>query len=326
MSRRVLVTGAAGFLGSHLCDALLAEGNEVVGIDNLLTGCARNLQHLRNESRFMFAEVDVCQSFDFGAVDYVFHFACPASPVDYMIHGVPTLQVGSYGTFNTLEVARKYGAKFLISSTSECYGDPLEHPQSETYWGNVNPIGPRSVYDEAKRFSEAVTMAYHRYFHVDTRIVRIFNTYGPRLQLNDGRVISNFMKQALSEEDLTVYGDGLQTRSFCYVADEIEGILRLAHSDEHLPTNIGNPAEFTMLECAERVLKVTGSKSQIRFKPLPQDDPKQRRPDITKARQLLGWEPRIDLETGLRLSLDYFREALDGALGNELSTTVSICT
>jgi len=307
---KTLVTGGAGFLGSHLCDALIADGHEVVCVDNLITGKARNLQHLRNEPRFEFVQADVCKPFDFGPVDYVFHFASPASPVDYMVHGVPTLQVGSVGTFNALDLARKYNAKFFLASTSECYGDPLEHPQPETYWGNVNPVGPRSVYDEAKRFAEAATMAYHRYFGVDTHIVRIFNTYGPRLQLNDGRVISNFMKQAIRGEDLTVYGDGLQTRSFCYVADEIEGIMRLAYSDEHLPTNIGNPGEFTMIEAAELVLKVTKSNSKIRFEPLPQDDPKQRQPDITKAKQLLGWEPKIDLETGLRLSLDYFREAV----------------
>lgn len=309
-SRRALVTGGAGFLGSHLCDALLAEGWNVVVVDNLITGRRANLAHLRHESRFEFVEKDICEPFDVGRVDYVFHFASPASPVDYMIHGIPTLKVGSLGTFHALDVARKYGAKFFVSSTSECYGDPLEHPQKETYWGHVNPIGPRSVYDEAKRFTEAVTMAYHRYHKVDTRIVRIFNTYGPRLQLNDGRVVSNFMKQALRGEPLTVYGDGKQTRSFCYVSDEIDGFLRLSKSDEHLPVNIGNPHEFTILECAQQVLKATGSKSSIRYEPLPQDDPKQRRPDITKARQLLQWEPKIDLESGLRLSLDYFKKAV----------------
>ncbi len=309
-SRRALVTGGAGFLGSHLCDALLAEGWNVVVVDNLITGRRANLAPLRHESRFEFVEKDICEPFDVGRVDYVFHFASPASPVDYMIHGIPTLKVGSLGTFHALDVARKYGAKFFVSSTSECYGDPLEHPQKETYWGHVNPIGPRSVYDEAKRFTEAVTMAYHRYHKVDTRIVRIFNTYGPRLQLNDGRVVSNFMKQALRGEPLTVYGDGKQTRSFCYVSDEIDGFLRLSKSDEHLPVNIGNPHEFTILECAQQVLKATGSKSSIRYEPLPQDDPKQRRPDITKARQLLQWEPKIDLESGLRLSLDYFKKAV----------------
>jgi len=305
---RALVTGGAGFLGSHLCDALLAEGYSVIAADNLVTGRRSNLDHLSNEARFDFRQIDINQPFDCGKVDYVFHFASPASPVDYTQHGIATLKVGSLGTFHALDAALKYGAKYLVSSTSECYGDPLEHPQKETYWGNVNPIGPRSVYDEAKRFTEAVTMAYHRYHQVDTRIARIFNTYGPRMQPNDGRVIPNFMKQALRGEDLTVYGDGSQTRSFCYVGDEIEGLLRLAKSAEHLPVNIGSPSEFTILECAQRVLAVTGSKSKIRHQPLPQDDPKQRRPDITKAKTLLGWEPKIDLETGLRMSLDYFRK------------------
>jgi dTDP-glucose 4,6-dehydratase len=308
--QRALVTGGAGFLGSHLCDALLAEGWNVVCVDNLLTGRTANINHLQNDSRFEFINKDICQPFDVGSVDYVFHFASPASPVDYTEHGIETLQVGSFGTFHALDIATKYNAKYLVSSTSECYGDPLEHPQKETYWGNVNSIGPRSVYDEAKRFTEAVTMAYHRYHKVDTRIARIFNTYGPRLQLNDGRVVSNFMKQALRGEPLTVYGDGNQTRSFCYVSDEIDGFLRLSKSNEHLPVNIGNPTEFTILECAQLVLKVTGSKSKIAYEPLPQDDPKQRRPDITKARTLLGWEPKIQLEEGLRLSLDYFRTAL----------------
>jgi len=307
---RALVTGGAGFLGSYLCEALLAEGYSVLAVDNLLTGREINLAHLVRESRFELRRLDIIQPFDTGAVDCVFHFASPASPVDYMVHGVETLQVGSLGTFHALDVARRYGAKFFLASTSECYGDPLEHPQKETYWGNVNPVGPRSVYDEAKRFSEAATMAYHRYYKLDTRIVRIFNTYGPRMQLNDGRVIPNFMKQALRGGDLTVYGDGSQTRSFCYVTDEIEGILRLARSQEHQPVNIGNPNEFTMVECAQRVLAVTGSKSKLAFEPLPQDDPKQRRPDISRARALLLWEPKTDLETGLRLSLDYFRQAV----------------
>ncbi len=306
---RALVTGGAGFLGSHLCDALLADGYSVIVVDNLLTGRLSNLDHLRNDARFEFREIDINQPFDCGHVDFVFHFACPASPVDYMKHGIETLKVGSQGTLHALDLARKYGAKYLISSTSECYGDPLEHPQKETYWGHVNPIGPRSVYDEAKRFSEALTMAYHRYHKVDTRIARIFNTYGPRMQLNDGRVVPNFMKQALRGEDLTVYGDGSQTRSFCYVSDEIEGFIRLAKSSEHFPVNIGNPVEFTILECAKRVLAVTESKSKIRYEPLPEDDPKQRRPDITKAKTLLGWEPKIDLATGLRMSLEYFRKA-----------------
>lgn len=289
---------------------MLAEGHTVVAVDNLLTGRLSNLEHLACESRFKFELHDICEPFDYGKVDYVFDFASPASPVDYMTHPVETLRVGSLGVFNALDVARKYNARFLISSTSECYGDPLEHPQRETYWGHVNPIGPRSVYDEAKRFAEAATMAYARYHKVDTRIVRIFNTYGPRLQLIDGRVISNFMRQAMRGEDLTVYGDGLQTRSFCYVSDEIDGILRLAHSDERLPTNIGNPREFTILECAELVLKVTSSRSRIVFEPLPVDDPKQRCPDISKAWQKLCWQPKIDLEAGLRLSMDYFRKCL----------------
>jgi dTDP-glucose 4,6-dehydratase len=305
--QRALVTGGAGFLGSHLCDRLLAEGYSVVVADNLLTGRLSNLEHLRSEPHFEFRQIDINEPFDCGQVDYVFHFASPASPVDYMIHGIDTLRVGSLGTFHALDIARKYNAKFLVSSTSECYGDPHEHPQKETYWGNVNTIGPRSVYDEAKRFTEAATMAYHRYHKVDTRIVRIFNTYGPRMQINDGRVIPNFMKQALRGEDITIYGDGHQTRSFCYVSDEIDGFIRLSRSAEHLPVNIGNPHEFTMLECAKVVLAVTGSKSKLKFEPLPQDDPKQRQPDITKARTLLGWDPQIALDAGLRLSLDYFR-------------------
>ena len=311
MSRkRAMVTGGAGFLGSHLCDALIGEGYSVIAVDNLLTGRESNLRHLANEPGFEFRKLDINDAFDCGKVDYVFHFACPASPVDYLQHGIETLKAGSLGTLNTLEVARRYGARYLIASTSECYGDPLEHPQRESYWGHVNPIGPRSVYDEAKRFSEALTMAYHRHHELDTRIARIFNTYGPRMQLNDGRVIPNFMKQALRGEDLTVYGNGSQTRSFCYVSDEIEGFLRLSKSSEHLPVNIGNPTEFTVLECAKRVLAVTGSKSKLRLEPLPQDDPKQRCPDISKAKKLLGWEPKIDLETGLRTSLEYFRQAV----------------
>ena len=307
---RALVTGGAGFLGSHLADALLAEDWKVVVVDSLITGRVANIEHLRNEPRFELIEKNICDPFDPGKVDYVFHFASPASPVDYGLHGIHTLKVGSFGTFHALGVAKKYGAKYLVSSTSECYGDPLEHPQRETYWGHVNPIGPRSVYDEAKRFTEAVTMAYRRYHHIDTRIARIFNTYGPRMQINDGRVVPNFMKQALVGEDLSIYGDGSQTRSFCYVSDEIEGFLRLSKAEEHLPVNIGNPSEFTILECAQLVLKITGSRSRIRYEPLPQDDPKQRRPDITKARKLLGWEPKIDLETGLRRSLEYFKKAV----------------
>src|SRR5215813_13507848 len=307
---RVLITGGAGFIGSHLCDALLGEGHHVVCLDNLLTGSERNIAHLKNEPRFEFLRQDINQPYDPGRVDYILQFASPASPVDYMRHGIETLQVGSLGSFHSLDVARKYGARYLLASTSECYGDPLEHPQKETYWGHVNPIGPRSVYDESKRFAEAVTMAYRRYHKVDTRILRIFNTYGPRLQLNDGRVISNFMKQALRGEPLTVYGQGTQTRSFCYVSDEVDGILRLAWSDIHEPVNIGNPDEFTILECARMVLKVTGSKSDITYQPLPQDDPQQRRPDISKARELLGGQPKINLEAGLRLSVRYFQEVI----------------
>jgi dTDP-glucose 4,6-dehydratase len=307
---RALVTGGAGFIGSHLCDALLAEGNSVVAVDNFSTGRPSNIEHLKNEPRFEFVEQDICRAFDVGKVAFVFHFGSPASPVDYMKLGIETLMVGSEGTKNALEVAKKYRAGYLVASTSECYGDPLVHPQVESYWGNVNPIGPRSVYDEAKRFTEALTMAYHRYDKVDTRIVRIFNTYGPRLQINDGRVISNFMKQALRGEPLTIYGDGSQTRSFCYVSDEVDGILRLSRSNEHLPTNIGNPTEFTILECAKLVLDVTGSKSEIVREPLPQDDPKQRKPDITKAKMLLGWEPKIELREGLEKSLEYFKSVV----------------
>ena len=286
-SARALVTGGAGFLGSHLCDALLGDGYAVVAADNLLTGRLSNLEHLRNDSRFEFLQQDVCSPIQCGVVEYVFHFASPASPVDYAAHGIETLRVGSYGTFEALELARRHGAKFMMASTSECYGDPLEHPQTESYWGHVNPIGPRSVYDEAKRFSEAVTMAYHRYHQVDTRILRIFNTYGPRMQINDGRVIPNFMWQALRGENLTVYGDGSQTRSFCYVSDEIDGIVRLSRSSEHAPVNIGNPTEFTILECAKKVIAVSGSASKIQFEPLPQDDPRQRRKAVQQKSSAL---------------------------------------
>jgi dTDP-glucose 4,6-dehydratase len=307
---RTLVTGAAGFLGSHLCDALLAEGFSVLALDNLSTGDRANIAHLAENDRFRFEEWDISKPFDFGEVDYVFNFASPASPLDYDRLGPETLLVGSAGTVNTLEVARRYNARYLHASTSECYGDPQVHPQVETYWGNVNPVGPRSVYDEAKRFSEAAVMAWHRYHQVDTRLVRIFNTYGPRLQASDGRVISNFMMQALRGEPLTVYGDGSQTRSFCFVTDLIDGILRLAQSPEHLPVNIGNPDEWTILECAQEVLRVTGSSSEIIFKTLPQDDPTRRCPDITRARTLLGWEPKVKLREGLERSLEYFRIAV----------------
>jgi dTDP-glucose 4,6-dehydratase len=307
MSRNILVTGAAGFLGSHLCDSLLAAGDSVIGVDNLCTGKLANLSHLERESRFSFLEHDITKPFDAGKVDFIFNFASPASPIDYTRLGPETLLVGSAGTTNALDLARKYGAGFLHASTSECYGDPEVHPQVETYWGHVNPIGMRSVYDEAKRFSEAAIMAYHRYYSVDTHLVRIFNTYGPRLQPNDGRVISNFMMQALQGKPLTIYGDGSQTRSFCYVSDLIDGILRLSRSDEHLPVNIGNPDEWTILECAREVLAVTGAETEIIFQPLPQDDPTRRRPDITKAKELLGWEPKIKLRKGLEKSLEYFK-------------------
>jgi len=305
--RKILVTGAAGFLGSHLTDALLARGDSVIGVDNLATGHMANLTHLAGNDAFAFVEQDICAAFDPGPVDFIFNFASPASPVDYDRLGPETLLVGSAGTINTLNLARKYKAGYLHASTSECYGDPEVHPQVETYWGNVNPIGPRSVYDEAKRFSEATVTAWHRYYDVSTHLVRIFNTYGPRLQASDGRVISNFMMQALAGTPLTVYGDGLQTRSFCYVSDLIDGIVRLSESRENTPVNLGNPTEFTMIECARAVLEVTGSKSEIVHTPLPQDDPTRRRPDITKARSLLGWEPKISLREGLKKSLEYFQ-------------------
>jgi dTDP-glucose 4,6-dehydratase len=310
--KKILVTGAAGFLGSHLTDALLAQSaaNSVLGVDNLSTGSLDNLAHLTSEPRFTFLNQDICTPFDPGPVDFIFNFASPASPVDYARLGPETLLVGSAGTINTLNLARKYNAGFLHASTSECYGDPEVHPQVESYWGRVNPIGPRSVYDEAKRFSEAAVAAWHRYYAVDTRLVRIFNTYGPRLQANDGRVISNFMLQALSGQPLTIYGDGLQTRSFCYVSDLIDGILRLADSNEHTPVNLGNPTEFTMLQCAREVIAVTGSKSEIAFAPLPQDDPARRCPDISKARALLLWQPKVPLREGLQKSLAYFQSCL----------------
>ena len=306
-----LVTGAAGFLGSHLTDALLASDYSVVGVDNLATGNLANLAHLKSEPRFSLVEADITKPFDTGKVDYVFNFASPASPDDYHRLGVETLLVGSAGTINTLDLARKYNAGYLHASTSECYGDPEVHPQVETYWGNVNPVGPRSVYDEAKRFSEAAVTAYKRYYSVDTHLVRIFNTYGPRLQANDGRVISNLMTQALRGQPLTIYGEGSQTRSFCYVSDLIAGILALSRSNIDTPTNVGNDIEWTILECAREVIAVTGANVEILFKPLPQDDPMRRRPDLTKARTMLGWAPTIMLREGLEKSLAYFQACVD---------------
>ncbi|HYK39066.1 MAG TPA: UDP-glucuronic acid decarboxylase family protein [Candidatus Eremiobacteraceae bacterium] len=306
---RAVVTGAAGFLGSHLCDRLLVEGWEVLGIDNLITGAAENLRHLEGNSKFKFQKADVSDTLDVdGPLAYVFHFASPASPPDYLKHPIETMRVGSAGTINALELALKKNAKFFLSSTSECYGDPEVSPQSEEYWGNVNPVGPRSVYDEAKRFSEALTMGYHRHCGVDTHIVRIFNTYGPRMRLNDGRALPNFVYQALSGRPITIYGDGKQTRSFCYVSDLIEGIYRLALSDEHLPVNVGNPSEITILEFAERVLSHFSNAPGLVFEPLPEDDPKRRCPDISKAKRLLKWEPKVNLEEGLRHTLAYFEE------------------
>ena len=306
---RAVVTGGAGFLGSHLCDHLLAVGWEVLALDNLITGDEDNLGHLGRNPKFRFERKDVTESIRIeGEVGYVFHLASPASPPDYLRFPVETLKVGSIATMNTLELAEAKGAKFLLASTSECYGDPDVSPQSESYWGRVNPIGPRSVYDEAKRFAEAITMAYHRHHGLDTHIVRIFNTYGPRMRLNDGRALPNFVFQALSGQPLTVYGDGKQTRSFCYVSDLIEGIYRLSQSDEHFPTNIGNPTELTIYEFAERIRSYFPNALPIVHEPLPEDDPKQRRPDITKAKRLLGWEPKVSLEEGLKYTLDYFKE------------------
>jgi dTDP-glucose 4,6-dehydratase len=307
---RVLVTGAAGFLGSHLTDRLLGEGHTVIGVDKLSTGDRENLAHLANEPRFRFEERDICQPFEVGPVDYVFNFASPASPPEYLRLGIETLRVGSIGVDNTLEIAARHGAGYLHASTSECYGEPLEHPQRESYWGNVNPVGPRSVYDEAKRFAEAMVMAWHRSRGVNTHLARIFNTYGPRLHPSDGRVIPNLMMQALRGQALTIYGDGKQTRSFCYVDDLIDGILLLSRSEEHLPVNIGNPDEITVLEAAQLILEVTGSKSELSLRALPVDDPSRRCPDITKARTLLGWEPRITLKEGLERSLEFFRSHL----------------
>ena len=305
---RVLITGAAGFLGSHLVDRFLAEGHAVLGMDNYLTGAGQNLAHLAGQSRFSFVQHDVSRfiSVD-GAIDGVLHFASPASPIDYLQLPIQTLKVGSLGTHNTLGLAKAKGARYMLASTSEVYGDPQVHPQPESYWGHVNPVGPRGVYDEAKRFAEAMTMAYHHYHGVATRIVRIFNTYGPRMRAHDGRVVSNFIVQALRGDSLTVYGDGSQTRSFCYVSDLVEGIYRLFSSDRAEPTNIGNPAEFTVLELAQLVRQMLGTDVPIRLEPLPVDDPKQRRPDISIAKAELAWEPRVDLKAGLARTIDYFR-------------------
>jgi len=307
LSMRILVTGAAGFLGSHLVDRLLGEGHTVIGYDNLSTGTVENIAHLAHEARFEFVNGDICEPFDPGPVKYVFNFASPASPPKYLELAIETLRAGSVGVENTLEIALRNGAGYLHASTSECYGEPLEHPQRETYWGNVNPVGPRSVYDEAKRYAEALVMAFHRSRGVNTHLVRIFNTYGPRLHPEDGRVISNFIAQALAGEPLTVYGEGAQTRSFCYVDDLIEGIVRLSLSEEYLPVNIGNPNEFTVMECAREVLELTKSKSELRYLPMPQDDPTRRCPDISKAKTLLGWEPMTELREGLIKTIEFFR-------------------
>ena len=303
---KTIVTGGAGFLGSHLCDLLLEKGHEVICIDNLITGNVKNIEHIGSD-RFTYLKHDVTKPIYFGdKIDYIFHLASPASPIDYLELPIQTLKVGALGTYNMLGLAKEQGARFLLASTSETYGDPLVNPQTEEYWGNVNPIGPRGVYDEAKRYAEAITMAYQRYHGVDTRIVRIFNTYGPRMRLNDGRVVPNFIGQALHGEDLTVYGDGSQTRSFCYVSDEVEGICRLMMSDYTNPVNIGNPEEHTILEFAKLIIEITGADSKIVFEKLPVDDPKQRRPDITKAQRLLGWEPKVGLRDGLKRSVEYF--------------------
>jgi len=308
--RRIVVTGAAGFIGSHLCETLLDRGNSVVGIDNLITGDMANVAHLRDRD-FQFVRHDVTQYIDVdGPVDCVLHWASPASPIDYLELPIQTLKVGSLGTHNALGLAKAKQARFVIASTSEIYGDPLEHPQKETYWGHVNPIGPRGVYDEAKRFSEAITLAYHRYHKVNTKIVRIFNTYGPRMRLRDGRAVPAFMSQALRNEDVTIFGDGTQTRSFCYITDLVEGILRLMDSDTNEPVNIGNPHEITISEIATTIIKLVGSSSRLVYRPLPVDDPKQRRPDITRARTILGWEPKIGLEEGLLKTVEYFKEKI----------------
>ena len=304
-----VITGGSGFLGSHLSDRLLKEGHRVIAIDNLITGNVANIEHLAGNPDFKFIRHDVTEYiFVPGKVDYVWHFASPASPIDYLKIPIPTLKVGSLGTHNALGLAREKGAAFLLASTSECYGDPLIHPQTEDYWGNVNPIGPRGVYDEAKRFAEAITMAYHRFHQMNTHIVRIFNTYGPRMRLNDGRVVPAFIGQALTGEPMTIFGDGTQTRSFCFVSDLIDGIFRLMMSDFHEPVNIGNPREMTIREFGEEIRRITGTQSQIEHKPLPVDDPKVRQPDITRARKVLGWEPKVEFDTGIRETIEFFRD------------------
>ena len=306
---RIVVAGAAGFIGSHLCDRLLAEGHSVLAVDNFITGAEENLAHLRAHGAFQFLSHDITRPIDVdGPIDAVLNLASPASPKDYLEHPIETLDVGSAGTRNMLELARKHNARFLLTSTSECYGDPLVHPQVETYWGHVNPVGPRSCYDESKRFAEALTMAYHRRHGMRTNIARIFNTSGPRMQLNDGRVVPAFLDQALRGAPMTVFGDGSQTRSFCYVSDMVEGLFRLMQSDERYPVNLGNPLELTIREFAERIRRLTGAVSAIEYQPLPEDDPKQRRPDIGKAKRVLGWEPRVSLEEGLCKTVEYFRQ------------------
>lgn len=306
--KRILITGAAGFLGSHLCDRFIKEGFAVVGMDNLITGDLKNIDHLNKIPQFEFYHHDVSKFVHVsGNIDYILHFASPASPIDYLKIPIQTLKVSSLGTHNLLGFAKAKNARILVASTSEVYGDPLVHPQNEDYWGNVNPIGPRGVYDEAKRFQEAITMAYHTFHKLETRIVRIFNTYGPRMRLNDGRALPAFVGQALRGEDITVFGDGSQTRSFCYVDDLVEGIYRLLMSDYHLPVNIGNPVEITIKQFAEEIIKLTGSNQKVIYKPLPQDDPKQRQPDITRAKEILKWEPKVSREEGLKRTYEYFK-------------------
>ena len=309
--KRILITGAAGFLGSHLCDRFIKEGYLVVGMDNLITGNIKNIEHLFPLPEFEYYHHDVSKFVHVsGNLDYILHFASPASPIDYLKMPIQTLKVSSLGTHNLLGLAKEKKARILVASTSEVYGDPLVHPQTEEYWGNVNPIGPRGVYDEAKRFMESITMAYHNFHGVETRIIRIFNTYGPRMRLKDGRALPAFMSQALTGQDLTVFGDGSQTRSFCYVDDLVEGIYRLLLSDYHLPVNIGNPAEITLKEFAEEIIALTGTNQKMIYQPLPKDDPKQRKPDITKAQEILGWSPKVDRKDGLRITYEYFKEAL----------------